>query len=160
MAGLLISGCTVDYRSPLLARLCRLTWLLCRLYPDRPVAAWQRAALRWAYPQAAPQLADGVAQDLRVVGDALLQLTQVDPFADLGGFPGPVRVLIGDRDRRNLRGLEAARAALPAHATADIMPGGHLLNLDNPDAFSAAIDQTCQDARRTASTCPEQARGQ
>jgi pimeloyl-ACP methyl ester carboxylesterase len=51
----------------------------------------------------------------------------------------PVLVLCGERDERNLPLSRALADALPSGEFQTIPDAGHVANLDNPEAFNAAV---------------------
>ena len=142
VAGLALCGCSVAFRG----RLRLLTQLTGALYDTlytprwgrRLVAKQQREAAA-AYPPAVigAQLADGFYP--RYWGRALRQMARRDFRALLRGYDGPVVILNGERDHHNREAEdEQARAARDA-PIAVIRDAGHLTNLDQPEAFTAAV---------------------
>jgi pimeloyl-ACP methyl ester carboxylesterase len=57
---------------------------------------------------------------------------------ELGGIRSPALVMVGEHDRAYLRAAEVLAARLP-HAEAVTIPGaGHIVNIEEPEAFDAA----------------------
>lgn len=79
----------------------------------------------------------GLATALRGIGQG-----QAEPIWDrLGELPMPVTVLAGERDRKYAR-LGARIADSVGDGRLLVVPGGHGLLLENPDAVAAAIEES------------------
>lgn len=138
-AGLVLSGCAIEYYG-LLGRLSQLDAALSlRVYRPTRLAAMQGASLRSAYPPeiAEPQIAAGFAfQALPAVYGELAR-RRFRPL--LHTFPCPVLILNGERDRLNRRS-EARQLAATQHGRLQVIAvAGHLCNLDQPAVFTAAV---------------------
>jgi pimeloyl-ACP methyl ester carboxylesterase len=137
-AGLVLSGCAIDYSRGSYPRLVRLNRAALAVWPERVLLALQTRALRRAYPAHADAiLAGGVS--FGGMRDALAPLARTDWRAALSGYPHPVLVVTGEYDRRNLAQQDDQVRAIP-RATPVVVPGaGHACNLDQPDRFTAIV---------------------
>lgn len=97
------------------------------LYPERDA---QRAAA----DAIADQVPHGIAHFARnIAGPA-------DPVIDeLPSIDKPALVLVGERDEAYLAAADVMEARLPSASRATIPGAGHLVNLDEPAAFEAAV---------------------
>lgn len=94
----------------------------------------ERAAARSARDAIAGQTPHGLAHfGRRVAGPA-------PPVIDrLGEIGAPALVLRGEHDEAYARAAEVMSARLPAARSATLPGAGHILNLDEPEAFNAAL---------------------
>ncbi len=97
------------------------------LHPERPVA-------RAAADAIAAQVPHGVAHFARrVAGPA-------PPVIDeLSGITAPALVIVGEKDDAYLRAAEVMESRLPNARRVTIAGAGHLVNLDEPEAFDRAV---------------------
>jgi pimeloyl-ACP methyl ester carboxylesterase len=77
----------------------------------------------------------------RGIGFAVARmLNRPDATADLAAFRGPVSVVVGEEDALTPpREAASMAAAVPGAAFETIAGAGHLSNLEDPDAFNAAM---------------------
>jgi pimeloyl-ACP methyl ester carboxylesterase len=97
------------------------------LHPDAPAGRVATAAI-------AAQTPHGVAHFARrVAGPA-------PPVIDrLGEIDVPALVIVGEKDEAYLRAAEVLEARLPRAERQTIAGAGHIVNLDAPEAFAAAV---------------------
>lgn len=137
--GLVLSGCSMVYRG-LVGRLARLDALIVtRLFSAARLGRMQARSVRGALPaeMAEPQIAAGFT--FGAMPDIYRELCRCDFDALLRQYPGPALILNGANDRLNRRG-EARQLAAARNARLQIIPdAGHLSNLQQPDAFTAAV---------------------
>jgi pimeloyl-ACP methyl ester carboxylesterase len=139
VAGLVLSGCSFDYRGALGA-LSRLdAWLVTKLVGERRLLRMQEKTLRGMLPADLAESLLAAGFTFRAMSAVYRELARHDFGALLGQFPGPVLVLNGERDRLNRR-VEERQIAAARHAELRIIAGaGHACNLEKPPAFSEAV---------------------
>lgn len=124
----------------LVGRLARLDALIVtRLFSAARLGRMQARSVRGALPaeMAEPQIAAGFT--FGAMPDIYRELCRCDFDALLRQYPGPALILNGANDRLNRRG-EARQLAAARNARLQIIPdAGHLSNLQQPDAFTAAV---------------------
>jgi pimeloyl-ACP methyl ester carboxylesterase len=100
---------------------------LAGLHPETPAARAAAAAI-------AAQTPHGIAHFARrVAGPA-------EPVMDrLGGIDVPALVVVGEKDDAYLRAAEVMATRLPRAERCTIAGAGHIANLDEPEAFDAAV---------------------
>lgn len=137
-AGLILSGSSIVYRG-VLGGLARLNALLLKLYSERWLTRMNKTTVRQMFPPALaePQIAAGFYW--KAAGQGFGAIAGTDFHPALRAYPGPVLILNGAHDRLNRAG-EAALAAAARHAEVQIITGaGHATNLEQPEAFTAAV---------------------
>jgi len=138
-AGLVLSGCAIEYAG-LLGRISQFdATLSLRIVRPSRLAQMQTASLRATYPGeiAEPQIAAGFTFEAlpAVYGETARQ--RFRPL--LRQYPGPTLILNGARDRLNRRS-EARQLAATQHGQLQVIAdAGHLCNLDQPAAFTDAV---------------------
>lgn len=140
VAGLILSGCTIDYSTPRKRFLVTINRVAVALYPKRILAALQARSFRAEYPEYAERIiSSGFFLD--GFGQALGPLTK-RYFPDrLRGFNGPILVLNGEKDKAN-RVEEARMMSVLPTAELVVLPGaGHICNLDDEDGFNAVVSR-------------------
>lgn len=138
VAGLVLSGCCVDYRG-MLGGLARINALLLKVYSERWLRRMQERTLRQMFPAALaePQIEAGFY--FRAAGQGFGALAGKDFHARLRTYPGPVLILNGENDRRN-RTAEAALMAAARDVRLEIIhAAGHGCNLEQPEVFTPAV---------------------
>jgi len=97
------------------------------LHPERPAAQAAARAI-------AAQVPHGIAHFARhVAGPA-------EPVLDrLGEIAAPTLVMVGEHDEQYLRAADVLAARMPRAERASIRGAGHIVNLDEPEAFDAAL---------------------
>lgn len=148
VAGLVVSGASAEPRGLLLPTAIRsLARVMDATSPAR-LEQLNRAWFRRRYPAAMANavLAGGFA--FRGGADALRQLVGREFRGRLGAYPGPTLILNGQFDppfRLGARGFAEAAA----HGRIVTIRGAtHLVNLDRPSAFSAALGRFAAEATR------------
>jgi pimeloyl-ACP methyl ester carboxylesterase len=137
VAGLVLSGCCVDY-SKRGQRVVAVTGeAFQRVWPKRMLREAQRSAFARRYADV-PEIADA-GQYWRGYADALRAARKIHWHGKLAGFERPVLVLNGSRDKPHVRDqrkmVEGAR-----DARVQVIEGaGHLANLDRPGEYTAAV---------------------
>lgn len=138
-AGLVLSGCAIEYHGAL-GRLSQLdATLSLRIYRPARLVAMQSASYRSSYPPeiAEAQIAAGFT--FEAMPAVYRELAQLQSRALLRKYPGPILILNGEQDGANRRG-EARMLAAAQNARVQVITGaGHLCNLDQPAAFTAAV---------------------
>jgi pimeloyl-ACP methyl ester carboxylesterase len=137
-AGLVLTGCSVDY-SRLGGRMVAATGeLFQRMWPKRMLRQAQSTAFRKRYPEWAEGIVNA-GQSWRGYADALRAARRIHWRECLSSYTGPVLVLNGALDRPHVQAQEDLVARLP-HARAEtIAAAGHMANLDQPDAYTDAV---------------------
>jgi pimeloyl-ACP methyl ester carboxylesterase len=151
VAGLVISGASAQPRGLLFPVGIRWLALLLDRTSSPGLERVNRRWFRWRYPgpTANAILAGGFG--FEAGSDALRQLIGRDARASLAAYPGPTLILNGQYDlpfRLGQRGFR--RAARDPHI-AVVRGASHLVNLDRPSAYSAALARfTAEVARADA----------
>ena len=97
------------------------------LWPERPAARAAADAIAAQQPHGIAHFARRVAGPARPVIDRLAEIR------------APALVLVGEKDEAYLRASEVLATRLP-RAQRVVVPGaGHVVNLDEPEAFDAAV---------------------
>jgi pimeloyl-ACP methyl ester carboxylesterase len=97
------------------------------LHPERPAAQAAARAIAAQVPQGIAHFAR------RVAGPA-------EPVLDrLGEIQVPTLVMVGEHDEQYLRAADVLAARMPRAERASIRGAGHIVNLDQPEAFDAAL---------------------
>ena len=158
VAGLALSGCSVAFRG----RIRLLSLLAAAVYDRLAATRWerrlranQRRAVAADYPPdvIGAQLADGFYP--RYWGRALGEMARREYRELLASYPGPVLILNGERDRHN-RAAEDDQSLAARDAPVAILRGaGHLANLDQPEAFTAALRTFARQTLPAASVRPD-----
>jgi pimeloyl-ACP methyl ester carboxylesterase len=146
VAGLVLSGCSLNFRGGLGTYLSVVSWLMRRGWLTQSRAKAEQKTRR-IFPPALADVGDaqikaGVYPD--ALGPAFAAMAHTDFSAHLAEYPGSTLILNGANDAASKRGaaqfVDAARdGRLQALADA-----GHACNLDQPDAFSQAVRDFAQ----------------
>ncbi len=139
IAGLVLSGCCIDYRGPIGI----LSWLdsslVTTLFSESRLSRMQEKTLRSMFPEAVvkPQIEAGFSW--KVVPHVYRELSSHD-FPDmLQDFTGPTLIINGENDRLN-RKREAAMLKVAQDSQLYIVKqAGHLCNLEQPEAFTQQV---------------------
>jgi len=123
VTGLVLSGCSVDYRG-YLGALARVNALLLRIYPLRMLSRLNVRTLRALLPPdlAEPQIAAGFFW--RGMGQGFAAMAGKDFPAMLHAYPGPVLIVNGEHDALNRRGERAVCAAVRQARVACVVAAG------------------------------------
>lgn len=137
VAGLILSGCSVDYGG-LLGIAARVNATALKLMTQERFETMQERRLRRVYPDA---VVDSIAEagfSLNGGIGSLRQAAARDFSPMLRRYPGPVLILNGENDGLSRKGEAGLASAVNAECRA--VPGaGHICNLDRPDAFTEEV---------------------
>jgi pimeloyl-ACP methyl ester carboxylesterase len=139
IAGLVLSGCCIDYRGAIGI----LSWLdsslVTTLFSERRLSRMQEKNLRNMFPESVvqPQIEAGFSW--KVVPGVYRELASHDFPNMLRSFPGPALIVNGENDKPN-RKREAAllKDAQDGHLQI-VKKAGHLCNLEQPEAFTQLV---------------------
>jgi pimeloyl-ACP methyl ester carboxylesterase len=139
IAGLVLSGCCVDYRGALVI----LSWLdsslVTTLFSEDRLSRMQAKALRSRFPEALvePQLAAGFSW--KVAPRAYRELASHDFPTMLWSFPGPVLIVNGENDKPNRKREAALLKAAQDGQLQKVKQADHVCNLEQPEAFTYQV---------------------
>jgi pimeloyl-ACP methyl ester carboxylesterase len=141
VAGLVLSGCSVNFVGPLGLYLKAVSTLMRRGWLSQSKAQAERKTRRMFSAALADveeaQLAAGVYPE--ALGPAFAEMAGRDYTIPLASYPGPGLLLNGEKDRPSRRGAARFLAAMK-HGQLEVIPGaGHACNLDDPDAYNRAV---------------------
>jgi pimeloyl-ACP methyl ester carboxylesterase len=136
--GLVLSGCSIEFGALRNRVIARASALLLRAWPERHQQQMQSKAFRKSYPEWADEMVVG-GHHRRGYVEALRAVTKRSWHDQLTSYPGPVLILNGERDRMSVREQDRFAAHIPNGAVQVIQGAGHLVNLDQPAAFNAAL---------------------
>ncbi len=137
VAGLLLSGCCVDYR--LLGHLSALdASLSLKLYGERRILAMQEKTVRELAPDDAEALI-AAGFTFGVMPAVYRELAGQDFRTLLRKYPGPTLILNGEHDRPNRWGERKMLAACQQGQLATIADAGHACTLEQPAAFAGHV---------------------
>jgi pimeloyl-ACP methyl ester carboxylesterase len=97
------------------------------LHPERPAAQAAARAIAAEVPHGIAHFARRVAGPAEPVLDRLAEIAQ------------PALVMVGEHDEQYLRAAEVMTARMPRAERVQIAGAGHIVNLDAPEAFDAAL---------------------
>lgn len=136
--GLVLSGCSVVYRG-LLGGLARINALLLKLYSERWLTRMNERTLRHLLTPSLAEQQIAAGFFWRAAGQGFGALAGRDFRPALHTYPDPALILNGANDRLNRMG-EASLAAAAQNATVRVIAdAGHGVNLEQPEAFTAAV---------------------
>lgn len=149
-AGLVLTGCSVDY-SRFGDRIVATTGeLFQRAWPKRMLRQAQRSAFERRYEDV-PELAEA-DQYWRGYADALRAARKIHWHGQLARYERPVLVLNGSLDKPHVRDQEKLLEGVRDGRAQVIEGAGHLANLDRPDEYTDAVREH---ARRCLSASAE-----
>jgi len=141
VAGLVLSGCSLNFEGILAAYLKLASWLIRRGWLQlSKEQAEQR--VKHMFPPALAEVAEaqlrmGVFPD--ALGPSYAEMAGRDFTAVLGKYPGPSLILNGERDASSRRG-ESKFVSAARQGRAQIIPNaGHVCNLDQPEKYNLAV---------------------
>jgi pimeloyl-ACP methyl ester carboxylesterase len=141
VAGLALSGCTVNFTGLLGLYLQAVSAAMRRGWLTQSVATSERKTRRLFPPAlsdvAAAQLAAGVYP--APLGPAFAELAGRDFKTLLRSYPGPCLILNGERDRASRRGEKAFAAVLQRGRVEVLAGAGHACSLDQHDAYNQVL---------------------
>jgi pimeloyl-ACP methyl ester carboxylesterase len=139
IAGLVLSGCSIDYRG-VIGFLSRLdSALVTRLFSEQRLTRMQERTLRSKFSERviAPQLAAGFSW--KVMPQVYRELGSHDFHTFLRAYTGPALVLNGENDKRNRVKETSLLKATQDGQIHIIKRAGHLCNLEQPEAFTQQV---------------------
>lgn len=137
-AGLILTGCSANPRG-VLAVIPATIALFSRAVGDRWLTVVNEINVRARYDEdvAAEQIEAGFF--FKGMEDALWQLRGKDFRRKLGGYPGPILFLNGERDMLFRIGELSFLTAAPDARLQLVRGAGHVANLEEPDTYNRAI---------------------
>ncbi|BDI28625.1 carboxylesterase [Capsulimonas corticalis] len=137
LAGLIVSGSTFDARGHVCYLVLRgEAWTF-----RHREAQLTRRFQRWVRGRLPSEFAESIVAagcHWESAARAVISLTGRDFVAALGRYDGPALILNGDRDWVH-RSAEGVFVRAAQNARAATVPGGHIANLDAPEAFTAKV---------------------
>ena len=141
VAGLVLSGCSLNFDGFLGSYLKFASWLMKRgwLQLGREKS---EERVRRMFP---PALADVAEEQIRagVYPDALassyMEMANKDFSAVLAKYPGPTLILNGERDSATRKGEAKFLAAARNGRAQTVADAGHACNLDQPEKYNQAV---------------------
>lgn len=141
VAGLVLSGCTLNFEGFLASYLKLASWLMRRgwlkLRKEQAELRVRRMFPPVLADVAEAQLQAGVFPD--ALGPSYAELAGRDFTAVLGAYPGPSLILNGERDRPSRRGESKFLSAARQGRAQTIPDAGHACNLDQPEKYNLAL---------------------
>ena len=139
IAGLVLSGCCIDYRGAIGI----LSWLdsslVTTLFSEDRLSRMQAKALRSKFPEAIvePQIKAGFSW--KVVSRVYRELASHDFPKMLGTFQGPVLIVNGENDKPNRKREAALLRVTKDGLLQNVNHAGHMCNLEQPEAFTDQV---------------------
>jgi len=141
VAGLVLTGCTLNFRGVMGLYLKAVAGLMARGWLKQSYAQAEARTRRMFPPElddvAEAQLAAGVYPE--VLGPSFKGMAGKDFAAMLARYPGPRLILNGERDGTVRRGEAQFLAAMQQGRAQAIPNAGHACNLDQPEAYTLAV---------------------
>jgi pimeloyl-ACP methyl ester carboxylesterase len=139
IAGLVLSGCCLEYRG-MLGLLSRLdSSLVTTLLSEQRLTRMQEKALRGRFPENIVESQLEAGFFWKAMPQVYRELAAHDFHALLRTFRGPVLLVNGENDRQNRKGEAGLLRAAQAGQIEIIAQAGHLCNLDQPEAFTHQV---------------------
>ncbi len=141
VAGLVLSGCSLNFRGALGTYLAVVSWLMRRGWLSQSRAKAEQKT-RKIFP---PALADVAEAQIEAgvypeaLAPAFAEMAHQDFSGHLSEYAGPTLILNGANDSASKRGAEAFVAAARNAKLQTLAGAGHACNLDQPEAFSQAV---------------------
>lgn len=139
VAGLVLSGCGIDYRG-IVGILSQLdSALATTLFSEGRLTRIQEKSLRRMFPEALiePQLKAGFSW--KAMPRAYREIASHNFPALLHTFPGRVLIMNGEHDTPNRKGEARLLRAVPDTELYIIKDANHLCNLEQPEAFTRQV---------------------
>jgi pimeloyl-ACP methyl ester carboxylesterase len=139
VAGLVLSGCCIDYRG----LIGMLSWLdsslVTTLFSESRLSRMQEKTLKNMFPETLvrPQLEAGFSW--KVVPRVYRELASHDFPNMLHSFPGPTLIINGENDRLNRKRETALLRVAQDGQLHIIKQAGHLCNLEQPETFTLLV---------------------
>jgi pimeloyl-ACP methyl ester carboxylesterase len=139
VAGLVLSGCCIDYRG-ILGFLSRLdSSIVTTLFSEQRLSRMQEKSLRGQFPESVVELQLKAGFSWKVMPQVYHELASHDFQAMLRTFQGPVLVLNGANDKLNRKGEAELLKAAQDGQLQIIKQANHLCNLEQPEAFTLQV---------------------
>jgi pimeloyl-ACP methyl ester carboxylesterase len=138
VAGLVLTGCSVDYSQGGDRRLARLSAGAIWVSPKWLLRRSNSNFLRRDYPAWAEGMVDA-GYSWRGYADALAAATRIDWAQYPAGYDSPVLILNGEHDKPHVKGATQLQSRFRDCRVEVIMGAGHLANLDRPKEYSQAV---------------------
>jgi pimeloyl-ACP methyl ester carboxylesterase len=137
-AGLVLTGCSVDYSQGSDRRLARMSAGIIRVSPKWLLRRSNSNFLHRDYPEWAEDMVNA-GYSWRGYADALTAATHIDWAQGLRAYDGPVLILNGENDKPHVREAAQLQSRFRDCRVELIMGAGHLANLDRPEDYSEAV---------------------
>lgn len=139
VTGLVLSGCSVQYRGLIFWLLAHLNAVLIKVYRKRWLVRMQETSFRKTFSAriAEAQIAAGFYFQGYV--DAMLSLQGKNFEERLHSFPGPTLILNGAKDTINRKFEQGLLGSAQCGTLETITGAGHLCSLEQPTAFTQAV---------------------
>lgn len=139
IAGLVLSGCCIDYWG-VLGFLSRLdSSLVTTLFSEQRLTRMQEKALRGQFPEDIVEAQLKAGFFWKAMPQTYSELAAHDFQALLQTFRGPVLVVNGENDRQNRKGEAGLLRAAQDGQSETIAHANHLCNLDQPETFTELV---------------------
>jgi pimeloyl-ACP methyl ester carboxylesterase len=137
-AGLVLTGCTVDYSRGAQRFVAFTGEMFQRVWPKRMLRNAQSSAFRRDYPAWADEIITAGTYP-RAYADALREARRIRWHGCLSSYEGRVHVLNGEKDTPHVRAQVKFLESVP-HGDAELVPGAaHLANLERPEEYTEAV---------------------
>ena len=136
IAGLVLSGCCIDYRG-VIGFLSRLdSSLVTKLFSEQRLTRMQEKSLRGQFTESIiePQLKAGFSW--KAMPQTYRELASHDFYTMLHTFTGPTLVVNGENDKLNRKGEAELLKAAQDGQLQIVKQAHHLCNLEQPEAFT------------------------
>jgi pimeloyl-ACP methyl ester carboxylesterase len=141
VAGLVLSGSSLNFRGALGTYLSVVSWLMRRGWLTQSRARAEQKTRRIFPPALADvaeaQITAGVYPD--ALGPAFAEMAHTDFSGHLAEYSGPTLILNGANDSASRRGAQHFVDAAQDGRLQVLADAGHACNLDQPDAFTQAV---------------------
>lgn len=137
-AGLVLTGCTVDYSQGRGRRQARMSTGVIWASPKWLLRRSNSNLLRRDYPAWAEDMVTA-GYSWRGYADALTAATRIDWAQRLTAYDSPVLILNGEDDKPHVKAATQLQSRFRDCQLELIAGAGHLANLDRPEEYSAAV---------------------
>jgi pimeloyl-ACP methyl ester carboxylesterase len=137
-AGLVLTGCSVDYSQGGNRRLARMSAGAIWVTPKWLLRRSNSNLLRRDYPAWAEGMVSA-GYSWRGYADALSAAARIDWAQCLMAYNGPVLILNGEKDKSHVKEAAQLQSGLRDCRVETITGAGHLANLDRPAEYSEAV---------------------
>jgi pimeloyl-ACP methyl ester carboxylesterase len=136
VAGLVLSGCSLNFEGVLASYLKLVSWLMRR--------GWLKLSKEQAEQRVKRMFPPELADVAEALGPSYAELAGRDFAAVLGGYSGPSLILNGKKDTSSRRGESKFVSAARQGRTQHITGAGHACNLDQPEKYNLAVREFAQ----------------